>query len=241
MHKMEGKNYEQVMAHLPKARVEGLFPFYNTGVDYCGPVDIKTKKGHGGSVYKGWISVFICMASKAIHLELVTGLSTEDFIAALRRFVSRRGRPAHMFCDNGSNFVAAQKELKILYNQQQLQQQLQESEFDGKIKFHFNPPSAPHQGGIWESAVKGAKFHLKRVMNGRLLTYEELETVLCAVEACLNSRPLSKLNDDPSDLSPLTPGHFLIGRPLNAIVDPDLTELQENRLSHYQLCQKIVL
>ena len=95
-------------------------------------------------------------------------------------------------------------------------------------------------GGSWERTVRSAKFHLKRVMTDRNFTYEELSTVLCSVEGCMNSRPLMKLTDDPSDLTPLTPGHFLVGRPLNAVPDQDLTELKENTLSRWQLCQKVV-
>lgn len=87
------------------------------------------------------------------------------------------------------------------------------------------PPAAPRFGGLWESAVKSAKHQLYRVVGETRLTYEELYTVLKQVEACLNSRPLSPLSTDPNDLTPLTPGHFLIGDSLLAILEPDLRHI----------------
>ena len=76
----------------------------------------------------------------------------------------------------------------------------------------FNPPSAPHFGGIWEAAVKSAKHHLRRIIGDQVLTFSELTTLMCRMEACLNSRPLTALTDDPSDLDFQSPSHFLIQR-----------------------------
>lgn len=90
--------------------------------------------------------------------------------------------------------------------------------------WRFNPPSAPHFGGIWESAVKSAKFHLKRMIGEHILTFVELATVLCQIEVCMNSRPLVSLSDDPGDPQPLTPSHVLIRKPSFLIPDPDLTQ-----------------
>ncbi|XP_077277117.1 uncharacterized protein LOC143905530 [Temnothorax americanus] len=102
------------------------------------------------------------------------------------------------------------------------------------------PPNSPHFGGLWESAVKAAKHHMRRALGTASFTAEELGTVVTQIEACLNSRPLSPMSSDPSDLEPLTPGHFLIGAPLNSIIEPDLTELKLNRLSRWQLIQRTV-
>ena len=102
------------------------------------------------------------------------------------------------------------------------------------ILWHFIPPRSPHFGGIWESAVKAVKYHLRRVVGNASLTYEEFNTIIVQVEACLNSRPLSPLSADPDDLNPLTPGHFLIGSSLTAMVEPDLTTLNTGRLNRYQ-------
>ena len=131
-------------------------------------------------------------------------MTTEAFIACFRRFVSWRGKPAHVHSDNGTNFVGADKELKILFSQEN-QQQLAKGASEQGIQWHFIPPSAPHMGGLWESAVKSAKLHLRRIIQEALLSYEELSTVLCQIEACLNSRPLCPLTEDVHCEDALTP------------------------------------
>lgn len=108
-----------------------------------------------------------------------------------------------------------------------------------RIQWHFIPPYSPHMGGIWEAGIKSAKTHLKRVLGNALLTFEEFCTMITAIEACLNSRPITPLSSDPSDLSALTQGHFLIGAPLTAVPHPDLQDLATNRLNRYQLLTKL--
>ena len=81
-----------------------------------------------------------------------------------------------------------------------------------KIEWHFTPQKGSHFGGLWETGVKSVKYHLRRVVGNVSLTFE-MSTVLCQIEACLNSRPFSQMSSDPSDLQSLTPGHFLIGTP----------------------------
>ncbi len=86
------------------------------------------------------------------------------------------------------------------------------------------PERSPHFGGIWEAAVKSFKNHLKRIVGNVKLTYEETNTVLTQIEACLNSRPLVPI-DTPDDdsIETLTPSHFLIGQPLAALPDPSFS------------------
>lgn len=85
------------------------------------------------------------------------------------------------------------------------------------VEWHFNPPSAPHFGGLWEAAVRSTKRLLVRVIGTHVLTFEEFTTVLTRIEAVLNSRPLTPASTDPRDLECITPGHFLIGQPLIAV------------------------
>ncbi|XP_012341578.1 uncharacterized protein LOC105735350 [Apis florea] len=99
------------------------------------------------------------------------------------------------------------------------------------------PPHAPHFGGLWETAVRFAKRHLLRTIER--LTYEEFNTMLVRVEACMNSRPLHLLSSDPRDLDPLTPGHFLTGDPITDIIHPDVTDVKISRLSRPVLLQAI--
>ncbi|ODM88130.1 hypothetical protein Ocin01_18552 [Orchesella cincta] len=100
----------------------------------------------------------------AIHLEAVSDLTTEAFIATLRRFVSRRGFCSHIFSDCGSNFIGADTELKRLFKSQHHNSSISDHLSTANVQWHFNAPSSPHHGGLWEAGVKSAKFHLKRVV-----------------------------------------------------------------------------
>lgn len=187
------------------------------------------------------MAIFICLATKAVHLELVSDLSTDRFLQALRRFVARRGRCASIYSDNGTNFVGARNKLqdflKLLKSRDHHDAISKECAKDG-IQWHFIPPSAPHFGGLWEAAVRSSKHHLLRVVGESPVHPEDFNTLLTQVEACLNSRPLTPLSDDPNDLEPLTPAHFLIGTSLQSIPEPDLGELPINRLDAVQLTQR---
>lgn len=89
----------QLMGDLPAARINSEKAFHHTGVDYTGYVDVKSSKGRGIKTTKGYIAVFVCMVTKAVHLELVSDLTSTSFLAALNRMVARRGRPRHIYSD----------------------------------------------------------------------------------------------------------------------------------------------
>jgi len=203
-----------LMGDLPAPRIQQVKPFAHTGVDYCGPFFITMSRSRGSKRLKSYVCLFVCFATKAVHLELVSDLSTPAFLAALRRFVARRGRCSNLYSDCGTNFIGAQRELAKLAEKAAMVE---------NITWSFNPPSAPHMGGLWEAGVKSVKHHLARVIGEQLLTYEEFYTVLTQTEAVLNSRPLCPLSTDPNDLSALTPGHFLTLEPLTSLPEPDLT------------------
>lgn len=233
--KFAAKSIQPIMANLPRERVNPSSAFSVVGVDYSGPFLIKDKRGRGSHQTKCYIGLFICLSTKAIHLELISSLTCESFIQALYRFVSRRGKPCKILSDNGKNFVGAQRELTnfLSKNGHTITNQISSE----GIKWSFIPPYSPHFGGLWESAVKSVKHHLKRIISNVSLLFEEFATILCQIEAILNSRPLSPLSSDPNDLGPLTPAHFLIGRPLIAAPDQDLSDVNINRLSRFQLLQ----
>ncbi|XP_050293812.1 uncharacterized protein LOC126734295 [Anthonomus grandis grandis] len=229
-----------IMGNLPKNRVNPAPPFFTTGVDYAGPFSVKDRQGRGFKVTKAYICLFICFVTRAIHLELVSDLTTEAFLASFKRFVSRRGKPNQVYSDNGSNFLGANQELKqlgtfLLENKTSLTEYINNE----GISWSFIPPHSPHFGGLWEAGVKATKHHLKRVAGNAVLTFERFYTLLVQIEAVLNSRPLSPLSADPSDYAPLTPSHFLIGRPVMMVPEADYTELPENRLSHFEQIQRL--
>jgi hypothetical protein len=230
---------QQLMGSLPSARVNPGRAFLHVGVDYAGPYLIRPIKGRGQQRLKCYFCVFVCLATKAVHLEAVTEMTTEAFIAALKRFTARRGVCSHIYSDCGSNFVGAETELKSMLESQPNNSVITNHLANMGITWSFNPPAAPHQGGLWEAGVKSVKYHLRRVVGTVILTLEEFQTILCLVEACLNSRPLCAVSCDPTDYNVLTPGHFLIGAPLTSIPEPDFTPLKQNRLSNWQLTQQL--
>lgn len=174
------KTSKQIMDNLPNVRLNVSRPFKHSGVDYAGPITIKASTARSALRSKGYICLFVCMVTKAIHLEAVTDLTTNAFLSAFRRFVSRRGACTDLYSDCGTNFVGASRELQVLYHKakKSLPEELLHSLSLNGTDWHFIPPASPNFGGLWEAGVKSTKYHLKRIVNDRVLTYEELSTLL---------------------------------------------------------------
>lgn len=240
IHKPRALN--QLMGNLPHARVnEPKKVFENCAIDFAGPISIKASKLRNAAALKSYIAIFVCLATKALHIEAVSDLTAESFIAALRRFVARRSAVANIYSDNGTNFVKANRVLGELSEreEEQFTTKLHNESLKKKINWHFSPPASAHFNGLVEAAVKSTKFHLHRVFRGINLTFEELQTALCQIEAILNSRPICELSSDPNDVEALTPGHFLNVSPIEAIADEDVLESKANYLNRWQLVQKV--
>ena len=99
----------QIMAALPAERTTLTRPFAATGIDFAGPYDIKNYTGRACLITKGYVCVFVCFATKAIHLAAASDLTTQAFMAAFAHFFSRRECPGDLYSDNGTNFVGASK------------------------------------------------------------------------------------------------------------------------------------
>ena len=233
---------QQPPGQLPVSRAMPARPFSIVGVDFCGPIYLKPVHRRAAAE-KAYISIFVCFSVKAVHIELVESLSTHAFLAAFRRFVARRGLPSEVYSDNGLNFQGASKVIDDFYtlmNSDSAVEDISRYAVGAGVKWHFIPPHAPNFGGLWEAAVKAAKRVLLKVVGDRQLAFGEMSTVLAQVEAQLNSRPLTPLSEDPEELDVLTPGHFLIGAPMNALPEPDVGDVPINRLKRYEELRRVV-
>jgi len=207
------------MGDLPTDRVSFSRPFTYTGIDYAGPFEIKNYTGRAFLITKGYVCVFVCFSTKAIHLEPTSDLTTEKFLAAFVRFVARRGCPQRVHSDNGKTFVGAVLSRDFM---QTIRESVTDTYSHQGISWRFIPPGAPHMGGLWEAGVKSFKALFYKSTSSRKFTFEEFSTLLAKVEACLNSRPLSPMSENSAELLALTPGHFLIGGPLLSTAEPEI-------------------
>ena len=182
---------------LPAYRVAADFCFQSTGVDFAGPLFVKSiYLPDRNQLYKAHMCLFTCATSRAVHLELVPDLEAQTFIRALKRFIARRGYPRILVSDNAKTFTSSVLKTFLLNN---------------RIEKRFILPASPWWGGFYERLVRSVKLPLKKVLGKARLSYEEVETVLIEIEAVINSRPLTYLYDD--DITePLTPSHLLSGR-----------------------------
>ncbi|XP_058464714.1 uncharacterized protein LOC131438605 [Malaya genurostris] len=180
------------------------------------------------------------MATRALHLEAVSDLSSDAFMSGLQRFVSRRGLVQKLYSDNATNFEGANNQMcrlaELFHNEEHIRA-VNEYCAPRGIEWSFIPPRSPHFGGIWEAGVKSVKSHLKLILAEHRLTFEALSTVLAQIEAILNSRPLTPVSDDPNDMTAITPAHFIIGREFQAIAEPTYTGIPQGRLSRLQFIQ----
>ena len=215
---------KQQMAPLPQFRLQMTNrPFTNCATDYGGPY--LTMQGRGRARTKRYLCLFVCLQTRCCHLEMATSLDTGSFMNAFTRMTARRGWPKIMVSDNGSNFVAADKEIRELLAELD-QEQIRRTTANKGVEWYWNPPAAPHFGGVFEALIKAAKRAISAILQDADVTNEELQTCFTGVESLLNSRPLTTISDDPNDEPVLTPNHFIIGQMGGDIV-PDSVDTTE--------------
>ena len=227
------------MGMLPRARTEsGVTPFSYTGIDLMGPFEVII----GRKNHKYWVVIFTCLTIRAIHLELVASLSTDDFIMSFRNFVNIRIKPKQCYCDNGTNFVGASRELKRAWQEiEKATTLLNNSHMRPDhicTEWIFNPPAAPHMGGAWERMVRSVKNVLSRMMNNQNYRVETFRSFLLEAMNIINSRPLTYKSTDPTTGEAITPNHILkleIGGtyPIGNFNDCDLSGRKQWRISQH--------
>ena len=222
------------MADLPKDRLTQVPPFTYIGVDYFGPFTTK----QGRKEHKRYGALFTCLVSRAVHIEIANSLETDSFLNALRHFIARCGPVREIRCDNGTNFVGAERELREALdemNHDELTEKLRQQQIDWK----FNPPAASHMGGVWERQIRTIRRILATLLNehtGRL-DDESLHTLLCEVESIINSRPLTVISSDVKDPLPLSPSQILTMK--TSVVLPPPGQFQRNDVYMRQHWRKV--
>lgn len=216
---------------LPKSRVQDSPPFTVSGVDFAGPLNIRTSTGSGQKTY---ICLFTCAVTRAVHLEIVSDLSTDSFIQAFRRFASRKSLPQLMISDNATTFTAAATYLKRLSQNEEVAYTLGNK----GITWQFIPKRAPWFGGFWERMIGLTKVSLKKILGNACVTMETLQTVIVEIEALLNDRPLTHVSSSIDDLEPLTPAHLLYGRRILPFPGYNTEDLPDPGTDAYQSITK---
>ncbi|XP_058456723.1 uncharacterized protein LOC131434094 [Malaya genurostris] len=209
------------MGPLPAVRVTPYIrPFSFVGLDYFGPLTVRI----GRSNAKRWVALFTCLTVRAVHLEVAYNLSTGSCKMAIRRFIARRGAPLEIYSDQGTNFQGANRDLKTAI--EAINSSLAGTFTNAATQWKFNPPYAPHMGGVWERLVRSVKVALAYLPVARNPDEEILSTVLIEIEAMVNTRPLTYIPLDNATEEALTPNHFLllssscVGQPAKLPVDP---------------------
>ncbi|XP_062710862.1 uncharacterized protein LOC134288947 [Aedes albopictus] len=193
------------MSPLPSPRVSPYVrPFTFVGLDYFGPMIVK----RGRTNIKRWVALLTCLTVRAVHLEVVHTLTTESCKMAIRRFVARRGAPQRIYSDNGTNFRGAAKELSEEMNA--INREIAGTFTNVDTEWIFNPPSAPHMGGVWERKVRSVKEGFKVLSHRKRLDDESFVTLLAEVEMMVNSHPLTFVPLESPEQPVLTPNHFLM-------------------------------
>ncbi|GFW34700.1 integrase catalytic domain-containing protein [Trichonephila clavipes] len=200
----------KVTASLPAFRVELSAPFSVVGIDFGGFLYTKNENKH-------YIVLFTFAVTRALHLELVNNLTTETFLLALRRFISRRGLCSKILTDSAKTFKKSELELKNLW---EIISDPTVKEFyaSHKIYWQFITERAPWWGGFYERLIRTVKFALRKTVGRITLFRDELETLLIEIEGVLNSRLLTYIFSEFNEPEPLTPSHMNFGRRVNSLL-----------------------
>ena len=209
--KVQGKAFRAPdPAPLPKLRVQEAIPFSVTGVDFTGPLYVRSENG----TTKSYICLFTCAVTRAVHLEVVSDLSEQSFLQAFRRFSSCRSLPHHMISDNASTFLASSETLSDLFQSPSLKEQLSRQ----GVEWKFIPKQAPWYGGFWERLIGLTKGAIKKTLGKASITLTELQTLATEVEAVLNDRRITYVSSDCVDKELLMPSHLLNGRRITSLM-----------------------
>ena len=194
---------------LPSSRVTEATPFTRIGLDYLGPLYIKTND----NTKKVWVCLFTCLVTHALHLELVQDMTAAEFLLCFRRFISQRGSPVEIISNNALQFKTAGSSLSSVWKKVKYSPDVQQYISTRGITWTFIVEMAPWMGGFYERLVGLVKQSLRKSLGRNLFTLIQLQTLLKEIEAVINSRPLVYVGEDIHSSITLTPAHFLTLNP----------------------------
>ncbi len=197
---------EQKMAPLPEHRMGPTPPFFSTAVDLFAPLPISGSVNNR-STGKAWGVIFVCTSTSLAHVEIAETYSMESFLMAVRRFMALHGAPKRFQSDQGTQLVAASKQLATW--DWTAVHELVERE---GAEWHIVPTGGQHYNGQAERLIGLLKRCLEGNLNNRRLTLGELSTVVAEAAQIVNSRPIAKNTGDPETGGPITPQHLQLGR-----------------------------
>ena len=238
--KLRGRTSTQMMADLPKKRLEQTAPFQNSGVDCFGPFFITRGRDTRKSTAKKkiWVVIFTCLYSRAVHLETILSMDTPTFLLAFRRFEAKRGKCKYLLSDHGSNFLGASRTKDELQAQDELLSAVKAND----LQWEFIPPNAPHFAGVWErkiAPIKSALAGSLELTSHRPLAEDEFVTLLEEAASIANKTPLSEVPSDPNEPFPPSPDMLLTLREHNSdatrsVSNDDLVQYGRHRWKRVQ-------
>ena len=220
--KLEGAPYSSsVPPDLPDFCTSEDPPFCHTGIDFAGPLFVKSKNGSE----KAYVCLFTCCSTRAVHLELTPDMSVDSFLLCFRRFVGRRGLSVTLVTDNAKTFQSSSKEMLKIARSREVNDYLNTR----KVSWKFIVERAPWWGEFYERLVKSVKRSLKKSIGKSHVTYDQLTTLLIEIESIINSRPLTYLSDDQDGVKgSLCPSHLINGRRLNTAVNDEIVSTHQS-------------
>ena len=207
--------------NLPRERSEGNIPFDVVGVDFAGPITVKTGNK---AKSKAYIILYTCSLTRGLHLELLPNMTCEEFLSSFKRFIAARGRPSKIISDNGSTFIAASKWIKKVRKSEKVQEYLAQQ----GIIWQFNLSRASWWGGMFERMVSIVKGAMYKVVGAAKLSFKELQEVILDIQIVLNNRPLTYCEDDV-EMPVLTPNMLIFGK-ANYLPDEEPSDIQDRDL-----------
>ena len=225
------------MSTLPEERLKPCSAFTSVGVDYFRPFKVKGEV-QKRVIGKGFGVIFTCMASRAVHIDLATNCSTDEFLHVFRRFTSIRGWPSKIFSDRGTQLIGASNVLKEMVGKVDWGKVEKVGQVKG-TEWSFSPAGAPWYTGAVEALVKTTKRALSAAIGDSTLRFSEFQTVLYEAAQLVNQRPIGNHPTHPNEESYLSPNDLLLGRS-SPDVPQVLFEVETNSCRRFNFTQRVI-